>query len=212
MALNMSAAEQLARAAEDFKRLALRPCLRAPAAFAFLDPDRTPDPLETIHDLPAGVGVVWRDFGRSAWRSRTGRAVALCRAQARPMLMGADVARALELRIGLHAPERRVETIRRYRLAGGSGLATAAAHSPAGLIRARCAGADLAFLSPAFPSRSPSVKDRPILGAQAWARWAATVPMPVYALGGVTAQTVGALRAGPVAGLAAIDGFATETA
>ncbi len=85
------------------------------------------------------------------------------------------------------------------------GLVAAAAHGPAGLYRARRAGADAALLSPVYPTASHP--RAPTLGPLRFAAWARRAPLPVYALGGVTAVTARRLAASNAAGLAGI-GFA----
>jgi thiamine-phosphate pyrophosphorylase len=62
-------------------------------------------------------------------------------------------------------------------------LVTSSAHGFADLRRAHAAGADLAFLSPVFPTLShPEAKT---LGAARWSSLARASPIPVAALGGV---------------------------
>jgi thiamine-phosphate pyrophosphorylase len=82
-------------------------------------------------------------------------------------------------------------------------LVTGAAHSAVALVRAGRTGLDAAFLSPVFPSRSPSAV-RP-LGPLRFARLASAARLPVYALGGVSARTARRLESTHAAGLAAVE-------
>ena len=85
---------------------------------------------------------------------------------------------------------------------GGTGLRLATAHSLRELAQARAAGADAALLSPIFPTRSHP--GAPVLGTVRWRALAAKAPVPVIALGGLTAHRARALRCGS---WAAIDGL-----
>ena len=68
----------------------------------------------------------------------------------------------------------------------GEGLRSAPAHDRAELRAAEAAGADLAFLSPVFATRShPGV---PALGARRFDALAAQARLPVIALGGMDAR------------------------
>jgi thiamine-phosphate pyrophosphorylase len=59
--------------------------------------------------------------------------------------------------------------------------------------------ADLALVSPVFRPRSKPDDTRPPLGASGFARMAATLPCPAFALGGIDSTNVGALGATGVA-------------
>ena len=64
-------------------------------------------------------------------------------------------------------------------------------------------GLDAALLSAVFESASPSAGTP--LGAARSPPWSRGAALPVYALGGVTAETAPALLATGAAGLAAVD-------
>ncbi len=83
----------------------------------------------------------------------------------------------------------------------GRGLLSVAAHGAASLARARRMRADLALLSPLFPTASHPAA-RP-LGTVRFAGLARRAGVPVAALGGITAARVAAVaRAGAVAAAA----------
>ena len=75
-------------------------------------------------------------------------------------------------------------------------------------MAAQRAGADLLFLSPLFPTRSHP--DARSLGRVRFAALAHATPLPVIALGGVTARHRRSLAALGAAGWAAIDGLTTN--
>jgi thiamine-phosphate pyrophosphorylase len=80
-----------------------------------------------------------------------------------------------------------------------------AAHSSRGLTVARLAGADAALLAPVFSTASHP--DRQPLGALRARMMATRAGLPVYALGGISAQTIARLNDAQLAGIAAIDGL-----
>ena len=82
------------------------------------------------------------------------------------------------------------------------GIATSSAHDLPQLLRAARAGADLAFLSPAFPTDShPGAT---ALGIVRWGLLARRARLPVAALGGIAGNRVRALPAGYCRGAGAI--------
>jgi thiamine-phosphate pyrophosphorylase len=174
---------------------------RLPALWFFTDPVRTPDPVATAKRLPRGAGVVFRAFG-AAHAETTGAALArTCRRRGLTLLVGADATLARRLRAdGVHMPERRADEVKLLKRRRPGWIFTAAWHG------ARpCLQADGLFLSPVFPSNSPSAAAP--LGPRRAARLAMRAPCPVYALGGVTVKRARTLRAGALAGVAAIEGL-----
>lgn len=87
-------------------------------------------------------------------------------------------------------------------VAGQSGLRLATAHSLTEIGAAVRAGADAILLSPVFATRSHP--GAPVLGAVRFLLLARRSPLPVIALGGMTAARAARL---PVHGWAAIDGL-----
>jgi thiamine-phosphate pyrophosphorylase len=170
----------------------------------FTDPVRTPDPVAVASGLPKGAGVVFRPFGATD-ALRTGRALArVCRQRGLVFLVGADAALAARLAAdGVHLPERMAYRRGRIRDLRGRFIVTAAAHSLAAARRADRAGVEAIIVSPIFPSRSPSA-GRP-LGLFALTAIAREVSRPVYALGGINADTARGLKRAGAAGFAAIE-------
>ena len=85
-------------------------------------------------------------------------------------------------------------------------LLTSSAHGAAELRRAARAGVDLAFLSPAFATRSH--KGAAALGPPRWGRLARGAALPVAALGGIDGGSVRRLPRGLCRGVGAIDALA----
>ncbi len=148
----------------------------------FTDPLRLPDPLAAVAGLPRGAGVVLR--GGDA--ALAGRVAALCRLRGLALVVAGDARLAAARGAGLH--------LRRGRRAGvlpPRGLLTSSAHDVAEIIRARRAGAEIIFISPAFATAShPGAA---ALGAVRWRRLARLAGGAAYALGGVTGGNIRSL-------------------
>ena len=167
-----------------------------PPLWLFTDADRMPDVIAAVENLPQGLcGVVFR-HDRVAGREAVIRQVArICRARRLALVVAgrADTPPGVgrHLREGRRAvgPDARRDWL------------SASAHGPAGLVRARRAGAGLAFLSPVFAT--PSHPGARPLGVWRWAAMARRARLPVLALGGVDGRSARRLPAW-VAGAGAI--------
>lgn len=180
---------------------------RLPVLWLFTDRQRLPDPLAAVARLPRGrAGVVLRHDGDPG-RATLGRALArVCRARRLVLVVAGDVRLAHALGAGVHLRGGRWPDGARPGRPHGGRLLTSSAHTPAELRRARRAGADLAFLSPAFPTAShPGAAS---LGAVRWAALARRAGLPVAALGGVAGGTVRRLPRGLCRAIGAIGGLA----
>jgi thiamine-phosphate pyrophosphorylase len=125
------------------------------------------------------------------------------------LLVAGDAHLAAEIRAhGLHLPEARAREAAHWRALKPSWLITVAAHSSRGLTVARLAGADAALLAPVFSTASHP--DRQPLGALRARMMATHAGLPVYALGGISAQTIARLNDAQLAGIAAIDGLLAD--
>jgi len=173
---------------------------RLPRAWFLTDPARVHDPIAIARRLPRGWGVIYRHFGAKD-RLLVGESLArVCRQRGLVLLVSADPALAAHIRAdGVHWPEARLRGVRKRR---PHTIETASAHSRAALAHAHALGIDAVFLSPIFPSQSPSPGKA--MGALRFRRIARAAPLPVYALGGVNVHN--AARATPhSAGWAAIE-------
>ena len=165
------------------------------------DPRRTHEMERTIAALPRGWGVIYRHFGAPERLETAKRIARLCRGRL-VFLVAADPQLALAVHAdGVHWPEAK---LRRVRPGNPRWIETASAHSRAALVRAARQGVDAAILSPVFESASPSA-GKP-LGPLAFRLLARSAPLPVYALGGISARTA-ARAMSSAAGFAAIDGI-----
>jgi thiamine-phosphate pyrophosphorylase len=156
-----------------------------PRLWLFTDARRLADPRPAVARLPIGLaGVVLRHDGEPG-RAVLGRDLArICRARRLVLVVAGDARLAMALGAGVHLRAGRWPgVIRQHRR-----LNTSSAHNRADLVRARRAGARLAFLSPVFPTLShPGVTT---LGAVRWACLARAARIPVAPLGGVDGANI----------------------
>ncbi len=167
----------------------LRQNRNLPPLWLFTDPGRMPDLERVVAGLPVGLcGVVFRHDGVAGRSDLLRRIARLCRAR-RIALVVAGSERDVPAGAGRHLRAGR-------QLCGGRGgrslrqpgaWLTSSAHGLADIVRARQAGADAIFLSPAFATASHP--GAPGLGPIRWARLARGAGLAVLALGGVTGQT-----------------------
>lgn len=179
-----NARARLARAAE---RLAAAAGSPLPPLILMTDDERLPDPVAAAGALPHGSLVIARS--RTAARLHdlvyALREVARCKGLFLSVAGDAALARAVNAD-GIHLPQARIGEA-----AGLSGfLVTASAHS-LGAVR-RAGAIDALILSPVFATASHP--ERPALGLMRANRIAAEAPVPVYALGGVTAENAARLH------------------
>ena len=175
------------------------------AAFclAFMtDRRRAPPPELIARALPPGTAVILRDYDDPARRGQARRLKSICTRRGLIFIIGADLKLAQEVGAdGLHLPgwaDPFIET-------PAGMIKTVACHAAKDLRRAADAGADLAFLSPAFPTASH--EGAPAIGATAFTRLAQAASLPALALGGVNEVNASLLAGRHVAGLAAIGAF-----
>lgn len=193
-------AAKLAAAAEALKR---QSAARAPFSLAFLtDRRRIAHPLVIARVLPPGAAVVLRDYDMPRRAGLAARLKSVCEARALKLIIGADLALAEKVGAdGVHYPRwfssdrRPPETM----------IVTAAAHNAAELHHAAELGANLAFLSPVFETRSHP--DGQALGAGAFLSLAKAAALPVLALGGVDEVNAPLLAHPNICGIGAIGAF-----
>ena len=165
----------------------------------FTDARRMPDPRPAATRLPRGLaGIVLRHDGEPG-RAALGRDLArICRARRLILVVAGDARLAAHLGAGVHlrgglwpGPIR----IRRR-------CVTSSAHDAVELRRAWRAGAELAFLAPAFATAShPEASG---LGSLRWMRLARQARLPVAPLGGIDGCSIRRLPRRVCAGLGAI--------
>lgn len=178
-----------------------------PPLWFMTDRARVADQVGVAATLPKGAGVILRDYDAPD-RARLARELAeICRRRSLLFLVAGDERLAASAGAdGLHLPQWQARRIAAIRRCHPSWLITTAAHDRIALRRAALAGADAAFLSPVFPTRSHP--DAPSLGSVRFAALVRSTDMPVYALGGVDTETIDRLRPAGIAGVAAIGALA----
>lgn len=179
---------------------ALGPSL--PPALFVTDPARIADPRTVANGLPAGFGMVYRHFGAPD-RARMAEDLArICRRRGVALLIAADPALAMKVHAdGVHWPFRLRQGVRRWQ--SRFALQTVSAHSGRELRAAARLPVDAVLLSTVFASGSASAGAA--MGAGRFMRRVKAAGVPVYALGGVTAENAG--RIAGCAGFAAVEGM-----
>jgi thiamine-phosphate pyrophosphorylase len=176
-----------------------------PPVILMTDEKRVANPEVAIGHLPPGAAVIYRHYDIPD-RDGLARRLRFVAAECEVLFLVAgdpELARRLEAD-GCHMPEALAMQLgeRPYVFEGFS-LLTVAAHSHAALARAHEYGADAALLSPVFATKSHPLKET--LGATTANALARTAQLPVYALGGISEDTIATLEPGGFAGIAAIE-------
>jgi thiamine-phosphate pyrophosphorylase len=157
-----------------------------------------------IRRLPRGAGVVYRAFGDPEAVRKGRRLVKAARRRGLLILAGADSGLAARIGAdGVHLPERSAVLGLGIKRGRPTWIVTAAAHSEAAIVRARRSGADAVFVSPVFPSASPSAG--PPLGHLRFAALTVRDGLPVFALGGINGKSARRLAWTRTAGFAAVE-------
>ena len=174
-----------------------------PGGFFLTDPARVRDACAVIARLPDGIGVIVRHFGEADAIKEAFDIVSDCHRAGRVVLIGADPDLALATGAdGVHWPFRMRRDLQRQKKNLGL-LHTMSVHSPAELRAARAFPVDALIYSTVFPSGSPSA-GRPI-GLPRFAATALSTPVPLYALGGISAANVE--KAARFGGFASVSAF-----
>jgi thiamine-phosphate pyrophosphorylase len=183
---------------------------RAPFSLAFMtDRRRIADPEPIMRVLPAGSAVIYRDRDDPRRDAIARRYRAICKGRGILFLVAGDARLAAEIGAdGAHVSSAELRDgplFDRRTAARSLRIVTAACHDGDELSRAAAIGADVALLSPVFPTRSHPGAEH--LGPARLRALAAASPLPVLALGGVDDRNAALLRGANVAGLAAIGAF-----
>ena len=175
-----------------------------PTAFFMTDTARGTAPGH-VAALPPGTAVIFRDYNHP---DRTNLAKAYqraCQQHGTMFFVAGDKQLAIDLNAdGLHLPEHGVNDIEA--IPAGRFIISTSCHSKEAILRAAKAGADLAFLSPIFPTRSHP--DAKTIGIEGLADALNISPIPIYALGGINQDSIKHLPDHPMlAGFAGIGCF-----
>ncbi len=196
-------AAKLAAAAAALKR---ESAAAAPFSLAFMtDAARAPQPELIARALPPNAAVIFRDYAAPDRAHLARRLISIAKQRGVLFLVGADarLARAISAD-GVHLPSWAQPSDGPHDDYAGL-IVSCACHDADDLARAAAIHADVAFLSPVFPTQSHMGADA--LGAEKFNALAADAKLPVLALGGVDERNVSKLAGRNVAGLAAIGAF-----
>lgn len=172
-----------------------------PRFYLMTDAARLPNWREILPIMPAGCGVVLRDYNAPNRADLAAEMTVLCRRHALQLFIGADARLARKHKVGLHMPEGLATPRLANQRPHGQGL-TMAAHGIIGLRRAQTLKVDAAFVSPIFATNShaSAYPITPIGLAQLMCQ----TKLPIIALGGMSMQRFQRLSARHPHGFAAI--------
>ncbi len=175
-----------------------------PALVLMTDDTLAVDWMEAVRALPRGSAVVVRHREAGAREALALGLLVVCRARGVKLLIADDVMLAVRLRAdGVHLPQARMAKVGQAR--AQFGLVTVSAHDRAAVVRACVLGADAVFVSPVFATASHA--GRGGLGVVRLAAMSAGCGCPVYALGGVDANSINRLGGLRLAGVALVRGW-----
>lgn len=185
--------------------------LRLPKLMLITGPDPADPPLfltRLERALAQGVRLVQLrapELAAADYRALARLVWPLCRAYGARLLLNRPPEEVEGLaRDGLHLNRRLLMTLKQ-RPGSARELIGASCHDPIELGRAVELGLDYALLSPVKPTAShPEAQP---LGWQTFAEWIAPIPLPVYALGGLTPKDLDTAIAHGAQGIAAIRGL-----
>lgn len=198
--------EALSRTAATFAPRTARGIV-LPSLLFFTDPARVADPEAVAQRLPRGAGVVFRAFGAADAMDQGLRLRAIADARGLVLLVGADIALAEAIGAdGVHLPERLRDAAAALRADKPNGLITLAAHDEGAVRAGSTADIDALVVSPVFASNSPSAGTP--LGVAGLKALIAATDKPVYALGGIRAESVKSLEGMEIVGVAAVEALA----
>ncbi|MEX0872811.1 MAG: Nudix family hydrolase [Aquisalimonadaceae bacterium] len=160
--------------------------------------------------LQQGIGLLqFRAHGldQAAYAALAREVTARVHAHGARLLLNADPDLALRLGVGVHLTGRALVGCRGRPLPDDL-LVAASCHDPAELRRAVESGVDFAVLGPVAATRShPGTEP---LGLTTYGDWIHDIPIPVYALGGMTPGDLEAVVAARGQGIAAISSLWRE--
>lgn len=170
------------------------------------DDTRDEDWAGAVAALPRGAAVIVRHRDARAREKLAHQLRSVCDARRIKLLIAGDEKLALRVRAdGVHMPERGVARLGPLKMFYPRWLVTGAAHGARSIGAASRAGADAALIAPVFATTSHL--GRAGLGTAQFCALATVSGVPVYALGGVDALSVGRLAATPICGVALIGGW-----
>ena len=198
--------DKLARAATQLYERRPQPCKISPLVF-MSDPERVPDVLAVAQNLPEGATLIYRHFGAVDRLVVAEELRQIAFAGNLQFLIGQDIELAKEIGAdGVHLPERDLPLAAQLRTMYPNWLISAAVHSPETVRLHVGKDLDAVIASPVFPSKSKSAGVP--MGKLEFSVYVSLSPIGVFALGGISTQTVDQLVGGGAAGIAGISMFA----
>ena len=178
-----------------------------PPLIFITDQHRCSNPEIIASNLPRGSAVLLRDYGLSDRKLLGQRLRRVCRDNNLIFLVAGNGPLAITLSAdGIHFREAQIPQVRSWRIRHPNWLVTVSTHSEESIRKAARGGADAALISPIFPSDShPTAKP---LGVTKLSHLISSVPIPLYALGGITPKNQARLTNLSLLGIAGISGFA----
>jgi thiamine-phosphate pyrophosphorylase len=178
-----------------------------PPLVLMTDDDRLPDPCGAAHRLPQGSLIVLRAKTRRHREELAGALARIARTQRLFLSIADDPELAARLGAdGVHFPETRAGALFGWRARRPEWFVTVSAHSLHAAARAQTLGADAVFLSPVFATKSHP--ERRALTPLRLRLMTHQLRVPLYALGGIDADTIRQLGGAKLAGVAAIGALA----
>lgn len=171
------------------------------------DPKRTPSPVKTVLALPEKTVIIYRHFGADDREIVAAQLREVTHGKTQQLLIGADPELAKQVRAdGVHFT--RDATLKQphiWREKRPDWLITMAGLKGIQDYKGKLSVLDGLFISSVFPSKSPSAGEP--VGVESLTRLQAELGVPIFALGGITAETAPSLIGSGISGLAAIDGI-----
>lgn len=183
----------------------LNAAIGLPPLVLLTDDERLPDPVAAARALPKGSMVILR-ARQKAHRAKLAASLSrIAHERDLVLLIADDPELAMQTHAhGIHLPEAHAMQAAHWRARRPNWLITCAAHSLQACTRMRYA--DAILLGPVFATQSHP--DAAVLGAIHTRLIASAAQTPIYALGGVDAQTILHLKNANLAGIAAIGSLA----
>jgi thiamine-phosphate pyrophosphorylase len=168
-----------------------------------LVPDLVSAVQAALSGLPPGVAAVQlreKDLAAAHLLDLAFRLLPICKASSAPLLINdrVDVARAAGAD-GVHLPSRGLSVAQARALLGPRRLVGVSCHAPGEIAAAHRNGADFALFGPVWDSPGKTAR-----GVVALREAARAAPLPVLAIGGVTADTASQATEAGAAGVACI--------
>lgn len=179
---------------------------RLPEIFVMTDERRLPDPVAVARSIPRTWGLIFRHYGSHNREVLATQTAHICRARGILFFVAGDWRLADRVRAdGVHMPEGLTGCNPQAPLwlwQRRGKLVSMSAHGAKGLRRTRLFKTDAAVLSPVEATESHS--DGASLGCLRFSALARSIPVPVYALGGMTLAHLKRMSALGAAGVAGI--------